>query len=178
MTKVYALRLALTMGIAAHFGCSANPGPAASPMDANNPPDAAVVDNDQQSVTPDVPVTPDTPIPPPVDVPATPDTMMSTEFSPGTCGELPRHRWRFQGTSGVGDTIGCRMQGDGTALLDFPDNIAARLGDISAICTREQTCHVPMPTVTNHWVCNGWNTPMTSFTCSRMGERLIIEATP
>jgi hypothetical protein len=166
-------------------------------MDANNPPDAAVVDNDQQSVTPDVPVTPDTPTPPPVDVPATPPdtptpdasvtpdvpatpdaTMMSTEFSPGTCGELPRHQWRFQGTSGAGDTIGCRMQGDGTALLDFPDNIAARLGDTSAICTREQTCHVPMPTVTNHWVCNGWNTPMTSFTCSRMGERLIIEATP
>lgn len=103
MTRSTALLVVLSVMGAAHFGCSASPDTAASPMDANNPPDAAVIDNDQQSVTPDVPVTPDSPTPPPVDVPATPDTMMA-EGMDAVGGQLNRFSWQIAGTS-VCDSI-------------------------------------------------------------------------
>lgn len=193
--KKIALLAAIATALAA---CGTDAGTDASRPDANHT-DAAV---DRPAPTPDVLVTPDTPLPPPPDVmqitpdlpppppdapapedasvppmdapPPPPDTSM-VGFNPSVCSELPLHRWRVRGTKSEGDTIGCRMQSNGNAALELPDNIAGRLGEISAVCSMDQTCHVPDNLTPSNWACSGWNIPMTEFGCSRGSERVVIE---
>lgn len=197
---VNGLWIALLAAIAAALmACGSVPSPDASRPDANST-DAAVTD--RPAPPPDVTSTPDTPLPPPpdamqiapdlpppppdapapedasippMDAPPPPPDVAMTSFSPGVCSELPLHRWRIRGTESEGDTIGCRMQSNGNAALELPDNIAGRLGEISAVCNMDQTCHVPDNMTPSHWACNGWSIPMTEFSCSRGSERVVIE---